>query len=93
MSLHLRQPATLYIPSPLHSDAYTRAKELGFTVLVPEDLKEDPKSWTSISDAIVLRQGKLNADLAEAKKLRIIARNGTGYDMIVRASHQKTLAF
>lgn len=83
MDLHLHKPATLYIPSPLHPDAYTRARELGFHVIVPQDL-ESVSDWVPVTDAMVLRQGKIEGDLAKATKLRIIARNGTGYDMIVR---------
>lgn len=85
MTLQLKQKATLFIPSPLHPDAYTRARELGFDVLLPQDLR-NPTDWLPVTDAMVLRQGKIPGDIREAQKLKIIARNGTGYDMIV--SHE-----
>lgn len=80
-TLKLKQPASLYIPSPLHDLAYVRAVELGFHVITPQDLQH-PLDWQPVADAVVLRQGKISGNLADAPKLRIIARNGTGYDMI-----------
>jgi D-3-phosphoglycerate dehydrogenase len=42
-----------------------------------------PASEPADQRAVVLRIGKMSAnDIARAKKLRIISRNGTGYDTI-----------
>jgi lactate dehydrogenase-like 2-hydroxyacid dehydrogenase len=72
----------LYIPSPLHALAYKHAENLGFDLLLPGDPRE--KHWEDITTALTLRQGEVNGDLRKAAKggLKIIARNGTGYDMI-----------
>lgn len=78
MNGHTSSKPVLYIPSPLHKDAYTHAAALGFDILTPED--ERSQNWEEITDAVCLRQGKLIGDLNKAQKLRIIARNGTGYE-------------
>ncbi|MCG6535014.1 MAG: hypothetical protein L7F78_10040 [Syntrophales bacterium LBB04] len=73
----------LYIPSPLHPDAYTRAEELGFDTLLPTDPRS--KKWYLHADAVCLRQGTLSGGkeaLLQAKRLRIVARNGTGYETV-----------
>ena len=50
----------IYVPTPLHVDAYARARELGYDLL----LHDDPRAltWFEYADAIVWRQGKISSD-------------------------------
>ncbi|CAD6564104.1 MAG: hypothetical protein CYPHOPRED_001964 [Cyphobasidiales sp. Tagirdzhanova-0007] len=70
-----------YVPSPLHPAAYQRAEELGVDLIHPDDVRS--KTWWEYSDAIIWRQGRVKEDYGRSlKKLKIIARSGTGYDMV-----------
>ncbi|GAA6040854.1 hypothetical protein JCM8097_007749 [Rhodosporidiobolus ruineniae] len=70
----------LYLATHIHPESRVVADQL-FDVI--DDQDERFATWTEYADAAVLRIGKITPEEAHrAKKLRIIARNGVGYESV-----------
>ncbi|BGP19445.1 hypothetical protein JCM10213_006265 [Rhodosporidiobolus nylandii] len=70
----------LYLTTHLHPVARVRADEL-FDVIDDNDPRFS--EWWNYADACVLRTGRVtDSEARKARSLRIIARNGVGYDMV-----------
>ncbi|KAL1407591.1 hypothetical protein Q8F55_007024 [Vanrija albida] len=75
--------ATLLIATPLHPKSEAHAERVFGRVLRPGVGGWTREAALAEADAIVLRAGTIRApDLALAPRVRIVARNGTGYDTV-----------
>ncbi|KAI0031225.1 D-isomer specific 2-hydroxyacid dehydrogenase [Vararia minispora EC-137] len=70
----------VWMPSGIHPDAFKLANEL-FDVITPEDPRA--ANWWVYADGSVVRTGGISVEEAEkAHRLKIVSRNGVGYETI-----------
>lgn len=80
IDLNLTKKHTVYMPAPFTPEATAYAQEK-FNLLRPGDLPED--EILAQAEGILLRISSVTADqISRAPKLKIISRNGVGYDSI-----------
>ncbi|KAM0749245.1 hypothetical protein T439DRAFT_315477 [Meredithblackwellia eburnea MCA 4105] len=69
-----------YMPTRLHPDSITLAHQL-FDVITPSDPRFD--QWPRLADVAIVRTGEITRDeMSRCERLKIVTRNGVGYDMI-----------
>ncbi|CAK9781706.1 unnamed protein product [Cutaneotrichosporon oleaginosum] len=79
--------ATVYIPTPLHPKSEALAEKTFGRVVRPGVDGWSREACIEAADVALIRVGPMNAhDIRSARRLKIIARNGTGYDAIDTAA-------
>ncbi|BEJ15769.1 hypothetical protein CspHIS471_0503740 [Cutaneotrichosporon sp. HIS471] len=83
--------ATVYIPTPLHPKSEALAEKTFGRVLRPGVNGWTREACIKAADVALIRVGPMNGDdIRSARRLKIIARNGTGYDAIDTAACRDT---